>query len=169
MKTLLVYESAFGNTEKIAHAIGKVLEKRDHTTVIRVDNATPEDLYGVELLIVGCPTQKFQAMPATKAFIQKSPGKILKNLPVAAFDTRIAPEDIHSSFLRFLVGTFGYAAKPLANRLRRKGGILLAKPEGFYVQDTKGPLKAGELERAQAWAENVSQLADKQNPGKKAG
>ena len=169
MKTLVVYESAFGNTEKIAYAMGKALEKDDSTAVIRVDEVTPDDLKGMELLIVGCPTQKFQAMPASKAFIRKSPSELLKNLPVAAFDTRIALEDIHSSFLRFLVGTFGYAAKPLANRLRRKGGILITLPEGFYVQDTKGPLKEGELERAQAWAEKVRQLAEEHNPTKKAG
>jgi len=66
MKTLVVYKSAFDNTEKIAQATGKALEKRDSTSVIRADNATPEDLRGVELLLVGCPTQKFQAMHGPK-------------------------------------------------------------------------------------------------------
>jgi hypothetical protein len=57
--------------------------------------------------------------------------------------------------MRFLVKTGGYAAKRIADRLKRAGGNLIAPPEGFYVEDTQGPLKAGELERAAAWARSL--------------
>ncbi|MDW7650182.1 MAG: hypothetical protein SCK29_00780 [Bacillota bacterium] len=47
---------------------------------------------------------------------------------------------------------FGYAAKPIADKLVRKGGSLASTPEGFYVKDSEGPLKDGELKRAGDWA-----------------
>jgi len=51
-----------------------------------------------------------------------------------------------------MVGWFGYAAKPIADRLVRKRGSLASPPEGFLVGGSEGPLKEGELERAAEWA-----------------
>ena len=45
------------------------------------------------------------------------------------------------------VKIFGYAAKPIADRLTKKGGNLAVPAEGFYVGGTEGPLLEGELER----------------------
>lgn len=53
MKSMVVYDSVFGNTEQIAQAIGNVLGPRD----VRVSNVNPEQLTGLKLLIVGSPTQ----------------------------------------------------------------------------------------------------------------
>jgi hypothetical protein len=75
---------------------------------------------------------------------------------VAAFDTRFKADELDSSGLRFLVKTGGYAAKRIADRLKRAGGSLVVPPEGFYVEDTEGPLKPGELERAADWATRVA-------------
>jgi hypothetical protein len=54
--------------------------------------------------------------------------------------------------LRFSIKLFGYAAKPMAEALTRKGGALAMPPEGFLVNGTEGPLQEGELERAAEWA-----------------
>jgi hypothetical protein len=51
-----------------------------------------------------------------------------------------------------MMKTFGYASKPIADSLVKKGATLAAQPEGFYVADSEGPLKDGELERASNWA-----------------
>jgi hypothetical protein len=40
-------------------------------------------------------------------------------------------------------------------KLERKGGHLAAEPEGFIVEDSEGPLKKGELERAGTWAKGI--------------
>jgi hypothetical protein len=58
--------------------------------------------------------------------------------------------------LSFFVELFGYAAKPIADRLRKKGGSLVAPPEGFYVAGTEGPLLEGELDRAAQWAREMA-------------
>jgi hypothetical protein len=57
--------------------------------------------------------------------------------------------------LRLFVKLFGYAAKPIADRLTKKGGELMIRPEGFFVEDTEGPLKTGELERAVGWVQQI--------------
>lgn len=51
---------------------------------------------------------------------------------------------------------FGWAAKPIAGRLTRAGGTLVAEPEGFVVLDSEGPLKEGEVERAAAWGRTLA-------------
>ena len=57
--------------------------------------------------------------------------------------------------MRFIVKTGGYAAKHIAKTLIRKGGELIAPPEGFLVSDEKGPLVNGEIERATKWIKKM--------------
>ena len=155
MKAMVVYDSVFGNTEKVAQAIGGALGAPEDVSVLRVGDVKPEQLAGVQVLIVGSPTRAFSPTPATKAMLKALPAKVLSGVKVAAFDTRISVEDSNSRILRAMVKVLGYAAKPIADRLRSKGGDLVLEPEGFYVQDTEGPLKEGELERAAVWAKQV--------------
>lgn len=54
-----------------------------------------------------------------------------------------------------MVQLFGYAAQPMAIKLRKRGGTPVGTPEGFFVRASEGPLKEGELERAAAWAKGL--------------
>jgi hypothetical protein len=54
-----------------------------------------------------------------------------------------------------MVKIFGYAAEPMAAKLKKKGGTVKNAPEGFIVGGTEGPLKDGELERAAAWTKEL--------------
>ncbi len=152
MKTLIIYDSFFGNTEKIAGAISAAIDPQDCTGVLRVKDVTPDQLNGIELLFVGSPTRGFRPTEPIRAFLANLPANGLSGVRVAAFDTRISAEDTKSGFLRFMIKLFGYAAKPIAVLLQKKGGALAQPPEGFYVKDSEGPLKEGELERATNWA-----------------
>jgi hypothetical protein len=86
------------------------------------------------------------------ALLNRMPPKALSNVKVAAFDTRLKADELDSAGLRFIVKTGGYAAKRIADRLKKAGGRLIAPPEGFCVEDTEGPLRRGELDRAAEWA-----------------
>jgi flavodoxin len=145
MNALIVYDSQYGNTEKIARAIGDAIPG---ARVLHASKAEPSELETVDLLIVGSPTHGGRPMAAVQAFIMKAPATTIKGINVAAFDTRFSSR---------LAKVFGYAAGRIANPLNRKGGNLLVEPEGFFVEKTKGPLKEGELERAASWAEDVLQ------------
>ena len=144
MRVLIVYDSVYGNTEKIAKAIGGAIT--GEVKVLRVDEANPSELKTIDLFIVGSPTQGGRPTPAIRDFLNKVPEPSLKDINVAAFDTRIPTK---------LVGVFGYAAGRIAGNLKGKGGTLVASPEGFFVKGTKGPLREGELERAAGWAKGI--------------
>ncbi len=154
MKTLVLFESFFGNTEKIARAIGTALGVSD-SDIIRVSDVKPGQLDGVQLLIVGTPTRAFQPSPDTKAFLKRLPSKSLIGMKVAAFDTRAEMTDKIPGILKFMARVFGYAAEPVSKQLVKKGGVLAQSPAGFFVLDSEGPLKDGELERAADWAKGI--------------
>ena len=156
MKALVVFDSVFGNTGKIAQAIGQALGSPEEVEVTRASDFKPKQLDGLTLLIVGSPTQKFSPTSATTSFLKSIPTNGLREVKVAAFDTRFTESEIDRiRVLAFFVKIFGYAAKPIANRLEKKGGVLAIPPEGFYVGDTEGPLLEGELQRAAVWAKQI--------------
>lgn len=151
MKPLVIYDSAYGNTEKVARTIAASFG-RDAGEIVHASRATPEQLIDATMLVVGAPTQGFRpTKPVTELLDQLTP-KALAGKPVAAFDTRIDTKAMSSPILGFMVDKGGYAAKHIARQLEKAGGQLVAEPEGFLVEDREGPLKEGELERATAWA-----------------
>jgi flavodoxin len=155
MKAWVVYDSVFGNTEKVAQAMGQALGSQGEVQTLRVGDVKPEHLTGLDALIVGSPTRAFSPTPAIKNWLKSLPPNSLKGVRIAAFDTRIALSDVNSSLLTFMVKLFGYAAKPIGDRLAKKGGDLVLSPEGFFVKDSEGPLKDGELERAADWVKQI--------------
>ena len=152
MKALVVYDTFFGNTEQIAQAIARALDAE----AVKADGVRAEQLAGLDLLVVGSPTRAFRPSPNTSAWLKGLEAGALSGVKVAAFDTRITIEDSKSGFLNIMMKLFGWAAKPIAKRLVSKGGTLTAEPEGFAVLDSKGPLKDGEVERAEAWARGLA-------------
>lgn len=159
MKTLVLFDSAFGNTQQIAKAIGVALNTGTETPVVRIKDVLPEHLSGIELLVVGSPTRGFRPTEDTQKFLQKLPARGLAGVKVATFDTRVNIKEVNSRVLTFMVNLFGYAAEPIAKVLQKKGGNLMLPPEGFFVEDKEGPLKHGELERAAVWANRLLSLA----------
>ena len=149
-RALIVFDSAYGNTAKVAEAIGATLAERYETRVESLSDATGSDLSGIDLLVVGSPTQGGRATKNMQDFITRLPEKSLQGIDVAAFDTRFALND-HGLGLRLLMGVIGFAAERIAGELVSKGGRQVVPPEGFIVVDKEGPLEAGELERAAVW------------------
>jgi flavodoxin I len=143
MKALVVYDSQYGNTAKIAQAIGGAIDSR----VVPVGDVSPAELTEFDLLIVGSPTHGGWYTPGVKGLLEALPP--LEGFKVAAFDTRTV-----SIWNRLL--PFGYAAPRIARKLEGNGGTLLAPPEGFVVLGIEGPLKDGELERAAGWARELA-------------
>ena len=146
MKILIIYDSVFGNTEQIAHAIGNGLGSQEDIEILRIINVKPEQLTGLKLLIVGSPTHAGRPTPAIQDFLKRVSKHAIRGITVAAFDTRLSTR---------WVRIFGYAAGRIANSLKKSGGTLIASPEGFFVKGKEGPLKEGELKRAASWAKVI--------------
>ena len=51
---------------------------------------------------------------------------------------------------------FGFASKPIAEKLVRKGGRLTAPPKRVIVEESE--LREGELERTAAWARRIAEV-----------
>lgn len=142
MNTLVVYDSQYGNTEKIARQIAETLNPFGSARAVRVTELAPDGLDRVDLLIVGSPTQAWNLTKVTQTFIQELGGAHGEHLFTAAFDTRINKP-------RLLTGS---AARGIAKQLRRSGVPTVLEPESFLVTGTEGPLVEGEVARAAAWA-----------------
>jgi flavodoxin len=156
MKTLIVYDSVFGNTEKIAQAIGRSLDLGGDVETRRVGEVKPGGLGGTNLLIVGSPTRAFRPTKAITAFLHRIPRGNLAGVRTAVFDTRIDVKEVHSAVLTFFASIFGFAAEAIAKRIGKKGGTPAAPPEGFIVTGSQGPLREGELDRAAQWAKRLA-------------
>lgn len=155
MRSLVVFDSQFGNTQIIAQTIADTLSEAGTAYAMHVDEVQLGDLRGINLLVVGSPTQQLSATAPVKHWLNSLPGGCLKGVRAAAFDTRFTQETIDQiNILPFFVRIFGYGAKPIARRLINKGAELITEPEGFYVADTEGPLLENELIRAASWASN---------------
>ena len=110
MKALIIYDSVYGNTEKIARAIGGAIE--GEVMVVKAAEAGPADLEGADLIIAGAPTQAGRPTMPMQEFLKKLSGPDIKGRRVAAFDTRISAK---------WVAIFGYAAGRIAKDLKNKG------------------------------------------------
>src|SRR3954451_15274821 len=69
MKALVVYESMFGNTEKVAAAVARGLQLEDvDTGLVEVSSAASDIAPDVDVLVVGAPTHAFAlSRPKTRA------------------------------------------------------------------------------------------------------
>jgi flavodoxin len=145
MKTMVVYDSLYGNTKTIAQTVGDALP--GEVEVLHVGKAPVSGFEAYELLVVGAPTHGARPSPDAKKYLDQIPAFALKGMKVASFDTRMTNR---------LITLFGVAAPKIAKELKAKGGTLVGSPEGFYVTGGEGPLKEGEVEHAAAWAKGLA-------------
>lgn len=145
MKTLVVYDSLYGNTKAIAQAINDALP--GEVELLHVGEANASGLEAYDLLVIGAPTHGARPSPDCQKFLDQIEAPALDGVRVAGFDTRMTNR---------LITLFGTAAPRIAKALEKKGGTLAGQPGGFYVTGGEGPLREGEVERAAAWAQGLA-------------
>ena len=144
MKVLVVYDSVYGNTEKIAKAIGEAVA--GDVQVARVSDISSAGMKPVDVLIVGSPTLGGRPTEPIQNFLAAVPSEAVKGVKVASFDTRYSGK---------FVKLFGFAAEKISQSLKEKGATPVPQLGEFIVTGKKGPLKEGELERAANWAKEI--------------
>lgn len=145
MKALVVYDSTWGNTEKIATAIAAGIG--GGTRAIRVGSADVKEYEEIDLLVLGSPVLGGRPTESMQKHIKSIPQVVAKKLSVATFDTRLT--------IKF-AKIFGYASVRMADELKGEGSKLKSTPQGFIVKERSGPLAEGELERATKWGEELA-------------
>lgn len=156
MKALVVYESFWGNTAAIAHAIAEGIG--GGAVALATDEATPDMVEQTDFLVVGAPVLGF-TLPTDG---------MRKNISQGQAKAPAAPDLSHPSLRSWLAGlpagccrsaafetrfkwSPGGAISAITHGLSRAGYAEAAKPERFMVGGSYGPLKDGELQRAREW------------------
>jgi len=162
MRSLVVYESSFGNTKQIAEQVAAALADEGEVELVSVDEPLAP-LDEVDLLVVGGPTQVHGVSSRRSrqgALDHGAGGELgigvrdwIDALPNGARGPRVAAFDTRFHKPALLVGS---AAGGIARRLRQHGYALAAEPESFFVEGTSGPLEDGELERALEWGRTIA-------------
>lgn len=155
MDALVIYDSTFGNTAKIAQVIAGTIRLRGSVRLVAVGQVGILELEGIDLLVIGCPTQRHNATPAVRTMIESVPRGALRGVSVAAFDTRYRMPRWKS----------GSAARKLVRRLGRLGGSIIVPAGSFFVAGREGPLEEGEIERAEAWTLSILEKLEAQAVG----
>lgn len=137
MKSLVVYDSNFGNTKLVAEAVARELGAESRA--VKVTEFKAEDLAGVELLVVGSPINGWRPTQKTMDMLNALAPDKLKGIKAASFDTRVR------MFMH------GDATNKIAKMLKVAGAELVAEPRGFIVVGKEGPLATGELEKVKDW------------------
>lgn len=156
MKVFIIYDSLFGNTEKIAKTIGETLSLSHDTIVVKADNNTITNMEDVNLLVIGSPTHGGWFTEPIKKFIASLPTETLQNFKVATFDTSF-PTTNMGFITNHLAKIFGNAAPRISKKLNKKGATVIDS-KIFYVLGKEGPLQEGEIERAQMWANQLHKM-----------
>jgi hypothetical protein len=164
MRALIVYESMFGDTEKVAHAVAEGLRSRMTVEIVEAAQAPAPLGELVDLVVVGGPTHAF-SMPRQSTredavrqgaeAVSTSTGirEWIDHLHAGPHSERVATFDTRIAKVKHLPGS---AAKAAAKGMRRHGYSTLVRPQSFWVEDVEGPLLDGELERARVWGERLA-------------
>lgn len=154
MKILILYDSPNGNTKIIAESVAHAFEKTNSVRLEHVSHSSLSDLALIDCLFVGSPTYGGRPTEKIQMFLDSIPASALKDIRVAAFDTRFSEEKVNFA-LRLLMKTIDYAAPKILKNLTAKGGVQLLPPVGFIVTGKEGPLQKGESDRVAVWVKST--------------
>jgi flavodoxin len=146
-KALVVYDSVYGNTEKIAKALAKGLgDSSVDVDTLRVELVRFDELSRYDLLVVGGPVHAWNVTKPIKAFLEHlRTVDGLSGKKAFAFDTKLS----RSSLAGSVGGKIEGSLKSL--------GLTIAKPHvTAVVKGNEGPLEEGAEE---AFTQIGSELA----------
>jgi menaquinone-dependent protoporphyrinogen IX oxidase len=153
LKGIVVYDTSYGNTKKIAETIAETLREFG----IEVDLFHLKDVkklsakdYG--FLVLGSPTRFGTMSFALRGFLGKVKSEEWVNKPFAAFDTE-NPENIEKARADKKEWS---AAEKISEKLRNRKMNQLLPVLKAAVLGTKGPLIEGEIERTKEYAKTLA-------------
>jgi flavodoxin len=138
MNVLIIFDSNFGNTKKLAETIAEKFGM--DTRVLHVSDYNARELKDVKLIIVGSPVNGWRPTDKIRNFLAGFSEGQLKGIKAASFDTKM------KSFIA------GDASKKISRKLKKAGAEIIVEPQSFIVKGSKGPLFEGEIEKAERWA-----------------
>lgn len=153
MKGLVVYDTSYGNTKKIAETIAETLKESGiEVDLFRVKDVKKLSAMDYAFLVLGSPT-RFGTMSFTiRSFLGKLKSEEWMNKPFAAFDTE-NPENVEHARIEKKEWS---AAEKIAEKLTEKKMNQLLPVLKALVIGQKGPLVDGEIERTKGYAKELA-------------
>jgi flavodoxin len=141
MRSVVIYDSLYGNTKQVAEVMAKELG----ADIFSVEKIQEIDLAAYEIVVIGSPTHGGRPTPAIHSWLNAwTVGAAVKK--VVCFDTRMNEKTV-SWWLTLLMKLIGYAADKMKAMVISRGAAEVVTA-GFLVTDKEGPLAKGELTRA---------------------
>jgi len=133
-KAIVVYDSRFGNTEKIARALALGIEKQGVNVDCRkVDEVDVAELVEYDFLAVGGPTHIASMSEPMKGFLEDLKKVDISDKIGFCFDTRN-----RSRFNRFDLNS---AAKRIEKKMKKMKVKMIKPRESAIVEGREGPLE----------------------------
>lgn len=131
-RAIVIYDTKFGNTEKIARTLASGIEKQGaKVDCIKADEVDINKLVEYDFLAIGGPTHAFGVSKPMKAFLEKLRSVDLKGKKAFAFDTK---------YKSWLAGSAGKGIEKTLKGL----GMSIAKPHSSAaIKAARGPLEEG--------------------------
>jgi flavorubredoxin len=132
-RAIVIYDTKFGNTEKIAKALARGLEEGGvKVDCVRVEEVDVGRLIEYDFLAFGGPTHGFGISKPMKAFLEKLKNVNIKGKKAFAFDTKLKAW--------WLPGSAGKGIE----KTMKEFGMNIAKPHtSAIVKGVEGPLEEG--------------------------
>jgi menaquinone-dependent protoporphyrinogen IX oxidase len=148
MKGIVVYDTSYGNTKKIAETIAETLKESGiEVDLFDVKNVKKLSAKDYSFLVLGSPTRFGTMSFAIRGFLGKVTKEEWMNKPFTAFDTE-NPENIEKKEWS--------AAEKISEKLKDKKMNQLLPVLKALVLGQKGPLKEGEIERTKDYASELA-------------
>ena len=146
MRGVIIYDSAYGNTETIADEIGKGLKKLGHDVdKYRVVDASELDVDKYDFMFLGTPNHVGGPTRKVKKFA-KNLQSGWSGKPFATFETLFKSEESKPAG----------ASTKLASLLKSGGMRQMVEPGKFIVIGMKGPLDDVAIPRAKEFVKDFS-------------
>jgi len=148
MKGVVVYDTSYGNTKKIAETIADTLKESGmEVDLFYVKDVKKLSAKDYDFLVLGSPTRMNTMSWAVKGLIGRLKSEGWANKPFIAFDTEIASVIEKSG---------PSAAQKITERLTEKKMNQLLPVLKTAVLGIKGPLKDGEIERTKEYTRGLA-------------
>ncbi len=154
-KAIVVYDSGFGNTEKIAKALARGMEKQGvEVDCVRVDEVEVDKLVEYDLLAIGGPTHMLGMSEPMKGFMNRLKVVNIGGTKGFAFDTRNESRMNKKSW--FMLENS--AARRIEGKMKSMKVKIVRPRESALVIGGEGPLAEGMEEAFEQIGAEIAEL-----------
>lgn len=148
MKGIVVYDTYYGNTKRVAEAMAEQIRAEGHEAELRsLRERYPSPPAG-DFMFVGSPIRFAKVSGRTRRFVKKIDREAWKNRPMAVFVTVAPPGENATEKQKASARKWVYSGGPKLRDFAKSRGLnVVDKVLHVPVKDMKGPLVDNAIEQ----------------------